>query len=166
MGAIFSSWLSKWYVVLGYFGFVFYPTLGMHTSQGVVTAICPVLPLVTAIKTKLKDQAHRQATTKGSRWWLGHKYDQIQSKIEHYEKIYILWIPSVSSQFLNCTLSSSTDYYYAKLYYTLLPVQNYNNNIMELCTCAHPHVLVWGCVLHAHNFTANAIQLQNYASQQ
>ena len=48
--------------------------------QGVVTAMCPVLPPATAIKVKSRDQAHRRATIKGSRWRSGRKYDQNQNK--------------------------------------------------------------------------------------
>ena len=51
-----------------------------HTLQGVVTAICPVLPPATAIKVKSRDQVHRRATIKGSRWRSGRKYDQNQNK--------------------------------------------------------------------------------------
>ena len=45
--------------------------------------MCPVLPSVTAIKVKSKDQAHRQAPIKGSRHHLGNnvKYDQNYAKI-------------------------------------------------------------------------------------
>ena len=51
-------------------------------SQGVVAAMCPVLPSATAIKVKSKGQAHTRAAIKGSRWWLGYKlYDQNQNKI-------------------------------------------------------------------------------------
>ena len=50
----------------------------METDQGVVTAMCPVLRSATAIKMKSRDQAHRQATIKGSRRLLGHKSDQNQ----------------------------------------------------------------------------------------
>ena len=46
--------------------------------QGVVTAMCPVLRSATAIKMKSRDQAHRQATIKGSRRLLGHKSNQNQ----------------------------------------------------------------------------------------
>ena len=40
--------------------------------------MCPVLRSATAIKMKLRDQAHRQATIKGSRKLLGNKSDQNQ----------------------------------------------------------------------------------------
>ena len=53
----------------------------VHTCQGVVTAMCSVLPAATAIKVKSRDQAHRQAMIKGSRWRSGHKYDQNQNKM-------------------------------------------------------------------------------------
>ena len=49
--------------------------------QGVVTAICSVLPAATAIKVKSRDQAHRRVTIKGSRWRSGRKYDQNQNKM-------------------------------------------------------------------------------------
>ena len=54
---------------------------GPATVQGVVTAMCSVLPAATAIKVKSRDQAHRRATIKGSRWRSGHKYDQNQNKM-------------------------------------------------------------------------------------
>ena len=47
-------------------------------DQGVVTIMCPVLRSATAIKMKSKDQAHRQATIKGSRRLLDQKSDQNQ----------------------------------------------------------------------------------------
>ena len=43
--------------------------------------MCSVLPAATAIKVKSRDQAHRRATIKGSRWRSGHKYDQNQNKM-------------------------------------------------------------------------------------
>ena len=52
-----------------------------HNMQGVVTAMCPVLPAATAIKVKSRDQAHRRATIKGSRWCSGHINDQNQNKM-------------------------------------------------------------------------------------
>ena len=56
----------------------------VRLPQGVVTAMCPVLPSATAIKVKSKDQAHTQAAIKGSRWRLGHKYDQNQNEIRDF----------------------------------------------------------------------------------
>ena len=50
------------------------------SGQGVVTAMCPVLPSATAIKAKSKDQAHRRAAIKGSRYNLGNKLDQNRNK--------------------------------------------------------------------------------------
>ena len=46
--------------------------------QGVVTNMCPVLRSATAIKMESRDQAHRQATIKGSRRLLDQKSDQNQ----------------------------------------------------------------------------------------
>ena len=43
--------------------------------------MCSVLPAATAIKVKSRDQAHRRATIKGSRWRSGNKYDQNQNKM-------------------------------------------------------------------------------------
>ena len=43
--------------------------------------MCSVLPAATAIKVKSRDQAHRRATIKESRWRSGHKYDQNQNKM-------------------------------------------------------------------------------------
>ncbi len=42
--------------------------------------MCPVLPSATVIEVKSKDQAHQQATIKGSRYHLGQKYDQNPNK--------------------------------------------------------------------------------------
>ena len=47
-------------------------------EQGVVTTMCPVVRSATAIKMKSRDQAHRQATIKGSRRLLDQKSDQNQ----------------------------------------------------------------------------------------
>ena len=47
-------------------------------QQGVVTTMCPVLRSATAIKMKSRDQAHRQATIKGSRRLLDQKSNQNQ----------------------------------------------------------------------------------------
>ena len=49
--------------------------------QGVVATMCSVLPAAMVIKVKSRDQAHRRATIKGSRWRSGHKYDQNQNKM-------------------------------------------------------------------------------------
>ena len=58
---------------------VYIPTSCVHIhNQGVVTAMCPVLPPATTIKVKSKDQAYRRAPIKGSRYRLGNKYDQIK----------------------------------------------------------------------------------------
>ena len=73
-------------------------------QQGVVTAMCLVLPPATTIKVKSRDQAHRRATIKGSRWRSGHKYDQNQNKnARRYNTI----IPCTHC--FHCTLSRSTD---------------------------------------------------------
>ena len=63
---------------------VTYPKAGTTWTQyiqGVVTAICSVLPAATAIKVKSRDQAHGRAMIKGSRWRSGHKCDQNQNKM-------------------------------------------------------------------------------------
>ena len=72
--------------------------------QGVVTAMCPVLPPATAIKVKSRDQAHRRATIKGSRWRSRRKYDQNQNK---NARCYNIIIPCTHC--FHCTLSRSTD---------------------------------------------------------
>ena len=72
--------------------------------QGVVTAMCPVLPPATAIKVKSRDQAHRRATIKGSRWRSGRKYDQNQNK---NARRYNIIVPCTHC--FHCTLSRRTD---------------------------------------------------------
>ncbi len=74
--------------------------------------MCSVLPAATAIKVKSRDQAHRRAMIKESRWCSGHKYDQNKKNarrcIYHAHTINSD-APSSNSSNFNCTLSGSTD---------------------------------------------------------
>ncbi len=81
-------------VVAG-FHYLNYVTHNVH--QGVVTAMCPVLPAATAIKVKSRDQAHRRSAIKGSRGCSGHKYDQNQNKMS--DVIYLVHTVSIEQQY-------------------------------------------------------------------